>query len=142
MHLLGEVIVERPDGGDFTGPGCGVQTVFRIAAVLILDAVAAEIGHVAVNVRQRDGAHKLQIHVHNTDLIQRLVPQPRIAGLFDVAEEIPQVEIVFVDGASGMGFDGFMIRQEIPQDLRRFGTIVDHRLMRAKERITGSQAAV
>lgn len=52
MHLVGQVIVERPDGGDFSGPGGGVETVVGIGAVRVADAVPAEIGHVAVDVRQ------------------------------------------------------------------------------------------
>ena len=39
MHLIGEVVVKRPDRGDLPGPGRGVQAVARIPAVLVLDPV-------------------------------------------------------------------------------------------------------
>jgi len=81
VHLIGEVVVKRPDRGDLPGPGCGVQAVAGIPAVLVLDPVPAEVRHVAVNVRQGHGGHEVQIHVHNVDLIQRPVTQGRGPGL-------------------------------------------------------------
>ena len=57
MHLIGEVVVKRPDRGDLSGPGRGVQAVAGIPAVLVLDPVPAEVRHVAVNVRQGHGGH-------------------------------------------------------------------------------------
>ena len=126
MGLVGQVIVKGADRGDFSGPGRGVQAVVRMGAVLKPDPIPAEIGHVAVNVRQLDAADKFQIHVHNTDLIQRLVSQIGITDLFHIAEEISQIQVVFIYGALGMSLDGLVIRKEIPQDLRCFGTIIRH----------------
>ena len=126
MGLVGQVIVKGADRGDFSGTGRGIQTVVRMGAVLKPDPIPAEIGHVAVNVRQLDAADKFQIHVHNTDLIQRLVSQIGITDLFHIAEEISQIQVVFIYGALGMSLDGLVIRKEIPQDLRRFGTIIRH----------------
>ena len=126
MGLVGQVIVKGADRGDFSGTGRGVQTVVRMGAVLKPDPIPAEIGHVAVNVRQLDAADKFQIHVHNTDLIQRLVSQIGITDLFHIAEEISQIQVVFIYGALGMSLDGLVIRKEIPQDLRCFGTIIRH----------------
>lgn len=126
MGLVGQVIVKGADRGDFSGTGRGVQAVVRMGAVLKPDPIPAEIGHVAVNVRQLDAADKFQIHVHNTDLIQRLVSQIGITDLFHIAEEISQIQVVFIYGALGMGLDGLVIRKEIPQDLRCFGTIIRH----------------
>ena len=97
-----------------------------MGAVLKPDPIPAEIGHVTVNVRQLDAADKFQIHVHNTDLIQRLVSQIGITDLFHIAEEISQIQVVFIYGALGMSLDGLVIRKEIPQDLRCFGTIIRH----------------
>ena len=126
MGLVGQVIVKGADRGDFSGTGRGVQAVVRMGAVLKPDPIPAEIGHVAVNVRQLDAADKFQIHVHNTDLIQRLVSQIGITDLFHIAEEIPKIQVVFIYGTLGMGLDGLVIRKKIPQDLRRFGTIIRH----------------
>ena len=126
MGLVGQVIVKGADRGDFSGTGRGVQAVIRMGAVLKPDPIPAEIGHVTVNVRQLDAADKFQIHVHNTDLIQRLVSQIGITDLFHIAEEISQIQVVFIYGALGMSLDGLVIRKEIPQDLRCFGTIIRH----------------
>ena len=126
MGLVGQVIVKGADRGDFSGPGRGVQTVVRMGAVLKPDPIPAEIGHVTVDIRQLDAANKFQIHVHNTDFIQRLVSQIGITDLFHIAEEISQIQVVFIYGALGMGLDGLVIRKEIPQDLRCFGTIIRH----------------
>ena len=49
-----------------------------------------------------------------------------ITDLFHIAEEISQIQVVFIYGALGMGLDGLVIRKEIPQDLRCFGTIIRH----------------
>ena len=129
MHLIGQVIIKGPDGGDFPGSGCGIEAVFRIAAVLVLHAVTAEIGHIAIDIRQRDTGHEVQIHIHDVDLIQLLVRKRGVTNLFHVAEEIPQVQKVFVDRSLGMGFDGLMIGQKIPQDLRCFSAVINHRLL-------------
>ena len=69
MGLVGQVIVKGADRGDFSGTGRGVQAVVRMGAVLKPDPIPAEVGHIAVNVRQLDAADKFQIYVHNTDLI-------------------------------------------------------------------------
>ena len=124
MGLVGQVIVKGADRGDFSGTGRGVQTVVRMGAVLKPDPIPAEIGH--VDIRQLDAANKFQIHVHNTDFIQRLVSQIGITDLFHIAEEISQIQVVFIYGALGMSLDGLVIRKEIPQDLRCFGTIIRH----------------
>ena len=45
------------------------------------------------------------------------VLQRRIPGPLQIAEKIPQVQIVFVHRPLGVGLDGLMIRQEIQQNL-------------------------
>lgn len=127
MHLIGQVIVKGPDGGDFPGSGGGIEAVFRVAAVLVLHAVPAEIGHIAIDIRQRDVGHKRQVNVHDVDLVQLLVRKRGVPELFHVAEKIPQVQKVFVDRSFGVCLDGLMIGQKIPQDLRRFGTVINHK---------------
>lgn len=126
MHFVGQVVIKRPDSGNFPGPGRGVQAVIGIAAVLMLNAVTAEIGHVAVDIRQRHAGHEIQIHIHDVDLIQRFAGELRVTDLFHVAEEIPQVQEVFVDRALGMRFDSLVVREKIPQNLRRFGAVIRH----------------
>ena len=73
MGLVGEVIVERTNAGDLSGPGGGVEAVFRAAAVGVEDPVSAEVGHVAVDIREGHGGHKIQIYVRDIDLVQRLM---------------------------------------------------------------------
>ena len=109
VGLVGQVVVKGSDGGDLPGPGRGVETVVGIGAVVVLDPVAAEVSHVAIDVRQGHRRHKLQIHIHDVDFIQRFSGECRITDLLHVAEEIPKIKEVFVDGALGMGLDGFVI---------------------------------
>ena len=126
MHLIGQIVIKRPDGGNFAGPRGGVEAVIGIRAVLVLDTVAAEISHITVDIRQRHRRYKIQIHIHDVDFIQSLAGQRGIADLFHVAEEITQIKEVFVDRTLGMCFDVFVVRQEIPQDLRRFSAVIIH----------------
>ena len=109
MHLVGEIVVERPDRGDLSSPGGRIQPIAGVRAVLMLDAVPGEIRHVAVDVRQRHRRHKAQVYVHDVDLVQRFVRQSRVPGLLEIAEKIPQVQKVFVHGPSGVGLDGLVI---------------------------------
>ena len=69
MGLVGQVIVKGADRGDFSGTGRGVQAVVRMGAVLKPDPIPAEIGHIAVNIRQRDTGYKIQINIQNTDFV-------------------------------------------------------------------------
>ena len=72
--------------------------------------VAAQVSHVAIDVRQGHRRHKVQINVHDINFIQRFLRKRRVTDLLHVTEEIPQIQEVFIDGASGMGFDRLMIR--------------------------------
>ena len=87
--------------------------------MLLLHALAAEIRHVAIDVRQCDAAQKRQVNIPDVDGVQRLITQCRITDLLHVAEEIPHIQVVFVHRSLGMGLDGFMIAEEIKQQLRR-----------------------
>ena len=124
VGLVGEVIVERTNAGDLSGPGGGVEAVFRAAAVGVEDPVTAEVGHVAVDIREGHRGDKIQIHVGDVDLVQRLAGEGRVTALLQVAEEISQVQIVFIHRALRVGFDGLVVRQKIPKDRRRFGTVI------------------
>ena len=126
MGLVGQIPVEGPDGGDLPGPGGGVEAVVRVGAVVVLGPVPAQVGHIAVDVRQRDAGHEVQIHVQDVDLIQGPAGKAGVPDLFHVAEEIPQVQEVFVHGAPGVGLDGLMVREKVPQDLRRLGAVIGH----------------
>ena len=127
MHLVGQVVVEGPDGGDFPGPGGGVQAVSGPGAVGVLDPVPSQIRHVAVDVRQGHRAHEVQIHIGDIDLVQSFSSQRWVAGLLEISEEIPQVQIVLIGRPAGMGFDGLMVRQEVPQDLRCLSAVIRHK---------------
>ena len=127
MHLVGEVIIKGADRSDLAGPGGRVEAVVGIAAILVADPVTAEIGHVAVDVRQGDAGDKVQIDVPNVDLIQRKTSQRRVSGQFEIAEKISQVQEIFIHCALGVGFDRLMVRQKITQNLWSFRTIISHR---------------
>ena len=126
VGFVGQVIIKGADRGDFPSSGCGIKAIIRIPAVLEPNPIPAEVGHVAVDVRQGDAGHKVQVHIHNVDLVQLLFGEGRVTDLLHVAEEIPQIQIVFVHSPFGMGFDGFVIRQKVPQDLRCFGAVIVH----------------
>ena len=100
----------------------------------MLYAVATEVGHVRIDVVQRHGGYKIKINVHDVDFIQRRVGKCRITLLLEIAEKIPQVQIIFVYGARGVGFDVFVVRKKLPQDRRRIGLIITaHFLIRITE---------
>ena len=124
VGLIGEVVVERADACDLPGSGSGVQTVLRVAAVGVKNPVTAEIGHVAVDVREGHGSHESQIHIRDVDLVQCLAGKRPVAALLQVAEEVSEIQIIFVYSALGVSLDGLMVRQEIPEDRRRFGTVI------------------
>ena len=127
MLFVCQVIIEGANGGQLPGAGGGREAVLGIAAVVMLGPVAAEIGKIGVNIRQRDFRNKIQIHIHNVDLIQRKVFERRITDLLEISEEIPQVQKVFVYSPFGVGFDSFMVSQKLPQDIRRISLLIDHR---------------
>ena len=92
--------------------------------MLVLYAFAAEIRHIAVDIRQRDGTQKRQVNVTNIYSVQWFVRQRRIADLLHVAEEIPHIQVVFVHRSLGVRFDGLMITEKIKQQLWRVQAIV------------------
>ena len=91
-------------------------------------ALAAQIGHIAVDVRERDGGYEIEIDVQNGYFIQLQTAQRRVARLLEITEKVPQIEKVFVHGFSGVRLDRFMVRKKVAQDRRRFGTVIVHEL--------------
>ena len=73
-------------------------------------AVPAEVGHVAVDIRQGYAGDKVQIYVLDVDFIQISVCKTWIANLLHVTEEIPKVQKIFVHRPSGMCLDSLMVR--------------------------------
>ena len=76
-----------------------VNHVFKDGIVRAQEALAAQIGQIAVNIRQRDGGDEVQINVPDIDLVQPLISQRRVADLLQVPEKIPHIQIVFVHSA-------------------------------------------
>ena len=126
MFLIGKVIIKGTDRGDFPRSGCGSQAIIGIGAVVVLGAVAAEVGHIAVNIRQRHIRNKSKIHVHDINFVQRSTGKRWISQRFQITEKIPQIQVIFVDSPPGMGFDRFMVRKKFPQNRRRIRLIIDH----------------
>ena len=80
----------------------------------MLRPVPAEIAHVAVDIAQSDRAHQVQIYIIDGYLLELSG-----AGHFSFfylyeAEEIPQVQIVLVDGFFRMPLDRLMIGKKVP----------------------------
>ena len=47
---------------------CGAQAVLGPVAVGALGPVPAEVGQIAVDIGQRDGSDKVEVHIHNGDV--------------------------------------------------------------------------
>ncbi len=75
MDLVGQIVIKRAKSRDFPRSGCGVQPVIRRGTILMLDAVAAEIRHVAINIRNCYRFNKVEIHIQNGDFVQPFVLQ-------------------------------------------------------------------
>ena len=90
----------------------------------MLDPITAEIAHIAVHVAEGHRASQVQIQVVDGDLIQLSGPGRQAALQFDVAEEIAQVQVVFIRSFLGMSLDGLMVDQKVPQQLGRIQFIV------------------
>ena len=119
VTFVADIVEKGADRGQLPRTGGRVQTFVRIFTMLVLHTFSAEIRHVAVDVRQRDGTQKGQVDVPDVDGVQGLVRQRRIADLFHVAEEIPHIQVVFVHRPLGVRFDGLVVAEEIQQQLRR-----------------------
>ena len=118
VDLVAQIPIKGADGGQLPGPGGGVQSLGGPVAVGVKHPVPAEVGHVGVDFRQGHGAHEGQVHVPDVHGLHGLLLQRRIPGPFQIAEKIPQVQIIFVHRPLGVGLDGLMIRQEIQQNFR------------------------
>ena len=126
MGFVGQIVVERTDGGNFPSSGRGIETIVSTAAVWVLRTLTAEVCHIAVYVRQRHAGNQIKIHIHDADLIQSHAGQRRIMDLFDIAEKISKIQEIFINSSFGMSFDIFVIREEVSQNLRSLSAIVGH----------------
>ena len=88
--------------------------------------IAAQIGHVPVDIRNRYFFNKIEVHIHDGDLIELQVAQRRIPRLLEVAEKVAKIQKILVNRAPGVRFDRFMIRKKIAQDRRRFCVVIRH----------------
>lgn len=75
----------------------------------MLHAVAAQIGHVGVDIGQCYFFHKVEIDVHDGNFAEREVTQGRIARLLQIAKEVAQVKEVFIDRFLRVGLDGLVV---------------------------------
>ena len=119
MTFVAYIVEKGADRGQFSRPGSRVQTFVRIFTMLMLYAFAAQIRHIAIDVRQCDAAQKRQVNIPDVDGVQRLITQRRITDLLHIAEKIPHIQVVFVHRSLGVRFDGLMITEKIQQQLWR-----------------------
>ena len=91
----------------------------------MLHTIPAEIGHIAIDIRQCDGFYQYKVNVHDIDLVKWQALQRGIAELLDVAEEIAQIKVVLIHSALRVRFDGLVIAKKVRQYLRRLGAIVN-----------------
>ena len=68
--------------------------------------------------------------------------QGRITLLLEVAEKIPQVQEVFVHSFLRMGFDCFVVRQEVAKNPRRLISIIHHMKLQHSQRYVRLLTAV
>ena len=94
----------------------------------MLDPVTAEVAHVAVHVTEIHRTGQIQIQVADVDLIQRRVTGHPAFFNFNVAEEVAQIQIVFVHGFLGVALNGLVVDQEVAEQLRsgQFVVIMVH----------------
>ena len=67
---------------------------------------------------------EVDANVAYVDLIQGTVRKSRVSELLHIAEEIAQVQIIFINGFLRMGFHRFVVRQKLQQDLRRVRSVI------------------
>ena len=128
VDFVGQILVKRADRCNFTRSGGSIETIAGGVAVLVQYALAAQIGHIAVDVCERDGGHEIEVDVQNGYFIQLQTAQRWVARLLEITEKVPQIEKVFVHGFSGVRLDRFMVGKKVAQDRRRFGTVIVHEL--------------
>ena len=113
LGLVGQVLVEGPDGGHLAGPRGVVQT-----------AVPGQIVHVGVDVRQRDGANQIDAHVVNGDLVHGQIVRDQLFVPLQKTEKAAQIQVIFINRAPGVALDGLVIDQEIPEQRRGLGAVI------------------
>ena len=94
----------------------------------MLSAISTEIGHIVVNIRQRNLLYKADVYITYRDFVQRKTLQGGGFLPLQIAEEIPEIQKIFVDRSGGVRFDGQMVAQKIPQNRGGFCAIVIHNL--------------
>ena len=97
-----------------------------MTAVLMQHTVTAQVAHIIIDIAERHVFDEIEIDIHNVDFAELAALERRITDLLEIAEKIPHVEEVFIDGVLRVRFDGFVVRQKVPQNRRRFGAIIDH----------------
>ncbi len=125
MDLVAEIAVKGANGGQLSGTGGGVESLFRALAILVQHPIPTEVGHIAVDIRQRHRGDEVPIHIPDADLIHRDIPQSRVTGLLQVAEKIPQIQKILVHSPLGVGLNGLMVGQKVQQQLGGLLPVVD-----------------
>ena len=90
----------------------------------MLGPVTAQVIHVGVDIAQRDRPGQVQIHVVNRNFIQLGGTWCFAFFDFHIAEEVAQIQVVFIHRFSGVTLNGLMIHQKVPQNRRSSQTVV------------------
>ena len=127
MGFVGKIIEKRADSRDFSDLRRGLQAIFRCRALLVAYSLPAEVRHVTIQFRKSHTGDKIHANVSNVNLIQPLSGKLfRSAEPLQVAEKVPQIQIILIHSLGRMRFDRLMIREKIPQDFRRVFLIIHH----------------
>ena len=124
MPLIAQIIEKRADGRELARAGSRAQSFVRNFTILVLQPVAAQVRQIVVDVRQADRADEREIDVADVDLIERKLVELGISGTLHIAEEIAQIQIVFIDRALRVRLDRLVVREKIEQDLRRIFSVI------------------
>ena len=113
MDLVAKIVKKRTKCSHFSGPGRGRKSFVGMIAVRPVQSISTEVGQVTVNIRKGDGADELDANVAYVDLIQGTVRKSWVPELLHIAEEIAQVQIIFINGFEN-GLSPFRGKTETP----------------------------
>ena len=123
-HLLGahrQIFVEGFDGRKFPCSGGRRNAVIRRRGVRIRCTVISEIRQEIKDFRRGNLPNKFNVYIFNRNIIQPGIDGHVATHQLDEPKEHAKVEIVLGNGLLRLAFDGLVVCQKIPQNLRTIG---------------------